>query len=152
IEVSAADGQLRGQTGLVVSDQSVFLAWPFAPLTSRERLTLRLRVWGADGKVSTWSYPVAVEAGLLHQDDWSARFVTPAREEDRTQANPSPLLRREFNVCEDMISARLYITALGVYEAQINGHIVGDHLLAPGWTSYPTRLLYQTFDVTGLLQ
>jgi alpha-L-rhamnosidase len=152
IEVYAVDGQLRDQTGLVVSDQSVLVAWPFAPLTSRERLTVRLRVWGSDGKVSAWSNPTTVEAGLLHPDDWSARFVTPAWEEDRTRANPAPLLRREFNMCEGMASARLYITALGVYEAQINGHIVGNHLLAPGWTSYPTRLLYQTFDVTDLLQ
>src|SRR5437016_10111881 len=52
IEASTADGQLRGQTGLVESNQSVFVAWPFAPLISRERLTIRLRVWGTEGKVS----------------------------------------------------------------------------------------------------
>jgi alpha-L-rhamnosidase len=42
--------------------------------------------------------------------------------------------------------------ALGVYDAQINGAPVGDHVLAPGWTSYDHRLRYQTFDVTGLLR
>jgi alpha-L-rhamnosidase len=78
--------------------------------------------------------------------------VTPAWEEDHTQIQPSPLLRREFDVHADLSSARLYVTALGVYEAEINGHVVGDQILAPGWTSYPSRLLYQTFDVTSLLQ
>ena len=48
--------------------------------------------------------------------------------------------------------ARLYVTALGVYEAEINGAVVGDHVLAPGWTSYEHRLRYQTFDVTDLLR
>ena len=43
-------------------------------------------------------------------------------------------------------SARLYITALGVYEAQLNGRVVGDHAPAPGWTVYDRRLRYQTFD------
>ncbi len=43
------------------------------------------------------------------------------------------------------------MTSLGVYEAQINGAVVGDHVLAPGWTSYDHRLRYQTFDVSGLL-
>ena len=39
-----------------------------------------------------------------------------------------------------------------MYEAQINGHAVGDHVLDPGWTSYNHRLRYQTFDVTHLLR
>ena len=47
--------------------------------------------------------------------------------------------------------ARLYSTALGVYEAYLNGEQIGDHVLAPGWTSYDHRLRYQTFDVTHLL-
>jgi len=38
-----------------------------------------------------------------------------------------------------------------VYEARINGRKVGDHVLAPGWTSYKHRVTYQTFDVTGYL-
>src|SRR5207237_10146402 len=51
-----------------------------------------------------------------------------------------------------MTRARLYVTALGVYEAYLNGVPVGDHVLAPGWTSYNHRLRYQTFDVTSLLR
>jgi alpha-L-rhamnosidase len=35
IEAYAVDGQIRGQTGRVESDQSVLLPWPFAPLQSR---------------------------------------------------------------------------------------------------------------------
>ncbi|MFD4502999.1 family 78 glycoside hydrolase catalytic domain [Streptomyces sp. NPDC058457] len=46
----------------------------------------------------------------------------------------------------------MYITAYGVYAAEINGEPVGDHVLAPGWTSYAHRLRYQTYDVTPLLR
>jgi alpha-L-rhamnosidase len=49
-------------------------------------------------------------------------------------------------------SARLYATALGVYECEINGRRVGDIELAPGWTDYAKRVQYQTYDVTDLLQ
>lgn len=80
------------------------------------------------------------------------QFVTPAWEEDRTRAQPVPFVRREFDVHPGMSRARLYVTALGVYEAQINGQVVGDQVLAPGWSSYLSRLLYQTFDVTNLLR
>src|SRR5262249_22304017 len=99
----------------------------------------------------TWSGLCPIEAGLLQPSDWAARFVTPAWEEDTSRPQPSPLLRREFDVRPGVAFARLYVTALGVYEAQLNGRVAGDHVLAPGWTSYAHRLRYQTFDVTDLL-
>lgn len=47
--------------------------------------------------------------------------------------------------------ATLVITALGVYEAQLNGAKVGDILFAPGYTYYPRLLQVQTYDVTPML-
>ena len=152
IEVYTAEGQLREQTGLVESGQSVLVAWPFAPLQSRESVSVRVRVWGVDGHRSAWSALYPVEAGLLHAEDWTARFVTPDWDEEPSRPQPAPLLRREFNVRPGVVRARLYITALGVYEAQLNGVTVGDDVLAPGWTSYQHRLRYQTFDVTDMLR
>lgn len=152
IESYRHDGQLREQTGPVTSEQSVLVAWPFAALTSRERLAVRVRVWNADGIFSMW-HTATVEAGLLSPEDWSAHFVTPDWDEDTSRAQPNPLLRHEFTLRRAAVTrARLYITAQGVYEAYINGAIVGDHVLAPGWTSYSKRLRYQTFDVSQLLR
>jgi alpha-L-rhamnosidase len=140
------------QTGRINSAQSVLVDWPFEPLHSREKVNLRVRVWGVDGSESAWSEPATVETGLLHADDWSAHFITPAWDEDTTKLNPAPYLRREFELRPGIKSARLYITALGLYEAQLNGKIVGDHVFSPGWTVYDQRLRYQTFDVTALLK
>jgi alpha-L-rhamnosidase len=151
IECYRADGSLCGQTGRVESDQSVLVAWPFEPLQSREQLSVRVRVWGSDGQVSAWSRSRMLEAGLLKPTDWSAHFVSPAWTEDTSHPNPAPYLRREFELRPGVKAARLYITSLGLYEAQINGSIVGDQVLAPGWTVYDRRLRYQTFDVTGML-
>ncbi|MGN6672952.1 MAG: family 78 glycoside hydrolase catalytic domain, partial [Thermomicrobiales bacterium] len=152
IEALDPDGGVRAGTGPVQSDQSVLVPWPFAPLQSREQVAVHVRVQGADGSASEWSAPYPVEAGLLEPGDWTARFVTPDWEEDTSRAQPSPVLRREIEVRAGVQQARLYITALGVYEAQINGQAIGDHVLDPGWTSYQYRLRYQTFDVTGLLR
>jgi alpha-L-rhamnosidase len=152
IEAYDADGKLRSHTGRVESDQSVLVDWPFEPLTSRERVRVRARVWGNDGQGSDWIKPLLIEAGLLHAEDWSARFIGPGWDEDLSQPQPSPLLRREFEVRSGVQSARLYMTALGVYEAQLNGMVIGDHVMAPGWTSYKHRLRYQTFDVKEFLQ
>ncbi|HWQ12911.1 MAG TPA: glycoside hydrolase family 78 protein [Roseiflexaceae bacterium] len=152
IEVYGPDGQRRAGTGRVESERSALVEWPFAPLASRERRAVRVRVWGVDGQRSDWSKLYPVEAGLLQPGDWSARFVTPDWDEDTSRPQPAPLLRREFEVRAGVAQARLYITALGVYEAHINGAPASDHVLAPGWTSYRHRLRYQTFDVTGLLR
>ncbi len=152
IEAYGPDGRMRERTERVDSNQSVLVPWPFAPLSSRESLTVRIRAWGVDGQSSAWSALYPVEAGLLSPSDWKARFVTPDWEEDTSRPQPSPLLRCEFDVRAGVAKARLYVTALGVYEVQLNGVTVGDHVLDPGWTSYNHRLCYQTFDVTDLLQ
>jgi alpha-L-rhamnosidase len=47
--------------------------------------------------------------------------------------------------------ATLYATALGIYEASINGNKVGDIYFAPGFTSYKSRLQYQVYDITQML-
>jgi alpha-L-rhamnosidase len=151
VEAYTVDGRLHAQTERVAADESVLVPWPFAPLTARQRLLVRVRVWGEDGAASPWSEPAPVEAGLLQPEDWTARFVTPDWDEDTSRPQPAPLLRHEFAVRPGVRNARLYVTAQGVYEAQINGRPVGDHVLAPGWTSYGHRLRYQTFDVTELL-
>jgi len=152
IEAYNPNDMLRDQTGRVQSDQSVLVPWPFAPLTSREELTVRVRVWDKNGSVSDWSDVVSIEVGLLSPSDWSARFVSPAWDENTSLSNPSPYLRREFELRPGIKLARLYITSLGLYEAQLNGQVVGDHVFSPGWTVYDERLRYQTFDVTGMLQ
>lgn len=152
MELRDAAGNVRAATGQVESDESVLVAWRFPPLTSRERVAVRVRVWGTDGSVSAWSEPLAIETGLLGAQDWSARFVTPAWDDDTAQSQPAPLLRREFQVRGGVERARLYVTALGVYEPYLNGAVVGDQVMAPGWTSYRHCLRYQTFDVTNLLR
>ncbi|OLF05212.1 hypothetical protein BLA60_37380 [Actinophytocola xinjiangensis] len=66
-------------------------------------------------------------------------------------ANTSlPLFRTEFTVPhgKEVVAARAYGAARGVYELSLNGEKVGDHELAPGWTDYRTTIQHQTYDVT----
>jgi alpha-L-rhamnosidase len=60
--------------------------------------------------------------------------------------------RREFDAGAGIASAELRISALGTYVAELNGVLVHDHVLAPGWTSYLHRLRFQTVDVTDLVR
>ena len=59
---------------------------------------------------------------------------------------------KNFRCAAKAEKAILKITALGVYEAKLNGEWVGDFILAPGWTSYLNRLQVQSYDVTDMLK
>ncbi|MWA16161.1 glycoside hydrolase family 78 protein [Streptomyces sp. BA2] len=85
---------------------------------------------------------------------WTAQVITPAwpQEPPGPAGRPATLLRGEFTVSGPVRQAELRVTALGVYEMQLNGAVVGDHVLAPGWTSYHHRHRYQSFDVTTSLR
>ena len=60
------------------------------------------------------------------------------------------VFRQKFSG-ENVVSAVLYSTALGVYEAELNGKKAGEQMFAPGYTYYPRRVLYQEHDVTAFL-
>ena len=62
-----------------------------------------------------------------------------------------PVFRKHFTA-HPGAAAKLEITAFGVYEVFLNGQRIGNFFLAPGWTSYPTRLQVQTYDLTALLR
>jgi alpha-L-rhamnosidase len=75
-------------------------------------------------------------------------------------ANGIPLFRTEFNLAKEIRSARLYSSALGVYDVFINGQRVGTPSgngemiydeFKPGWTDYSKTIFYTTYDVTDLL-
>ncbi|MBQ7901932.1 MAG: family 78 glycoside hydrolase catalytic domain, partial [Clostridia bacterium] len=70
------------------------------------------------------------------------------------RAESAPMLRREFTTAtgKTVASARLYATAAGIYEIFINGSKTTDSYLNPGMTAYDDTLMYQTYDVTELVQ
>ena len=61
-----------------------------------------------------------------------------------------PEFARVFALQKEVEKAQLTITAIGVYEAWLNGERIGNFVLAPGCTVYQKRLQCQTYDVTRL--
>ena len=65
---------------------------------------------------------------------------------------PASVLRKPFALKGKIRAARLHATALGAYEARINGAPVDDRKLAPEFTDPSKRMLFQTYDVTSALR
>jgi alpha-L-rhamnosidase len=145
-----ADGSAEDLTHTVESGEQVLVPWPARALVSRE--AVEVRVQGTSGPWSPWSAAATAEVGLLDPADWSAVLVGPDDADVAPAERRPPLVRGRFEVPDGVRSARLYVTAHGVFEAEINGRRVGDDTLAPGWTSYAHRLRYFTYDVTEHLR
>jgi alpha-L-rhamnosidase len=118
---------------------------------SRRFAEAQVRVW-TDQDESEWSDPVALESGLLGEDDWTARWIGVAEESREAPGSRGAWwVRTSFEVAS-FGRSRLYVTALGLDEAFIDGQRVGDAELTPGYTQYRARVQYQAFDVGPLLR
>ena len=78
----------------------------------------------------------------------------------QSAAQGIPLFRAEFALTKTLKSARIYASALGVYDLFINGQRVGTPQkdgtsvydeLKPGWTDYRKTVFYSVYDITDLL-
>jgi len=86
-----------------------------------------------------------------YPEDWDPELIIP-RWHGAEPAPERPIrFRCSFELDKPVVGAQLWITACGVFEAEINGEVVGDHVLAPGWTSYKHRHRLIHHDVATML-
>jgi len=134
--------------GSTTGDQSVLIEYAGSELQSKKRYYWQVRVKDNHGNTSAWSEPGLFQMGIA-PTDWTAKWITVAGKDSSAR---SPLFRKEFSLQKKVKSAIAYITAKGLYEANINGQRVSDTYFAPGWTSYKDHLQYQVYDITAALK
>lgn len=149
IEVGGEDG-ISWDTGRVEGAQSVDVPYAGPELRSGQRRAWRVRTWDKSGSASPWSESAWFEMGLLGADEWAAKWIGhPLRTTVRSM--PPVYLRREFKWDGAVKRARLYVSARGLFQVQINGGPVGHDQFVPGWTDYHARNQYLTYDVTSAI-
>ena len=148
----AAGRDLLWDSGRVESANSTLVVYAGPPLASRERVWWQVRVWDEHGAPGDLSAPAWWEMGLLARGDWQGQWIGAALVGGPRTSIPCPFLRQTITLEAAPTQARLYVTALGLYEFSINGTRVGEDRLTPGWTDYAKRVRYQVYDVAGLLR
>ena len=110
-------------------------------------------VTAVDDAGESASAEVSFETGRMGTP-WAAQWISDsAYFFTEKKVSPIPMtFRRRIQVTKPVASARIYATALGIYDLYINGERVGDRYFAPGFTSYKSWLQYQTYDVGRLLE
>ncbi|AIQ70091.1 family 78 glycoside hydrolase catalytic domain [Paenibacillus graminis] len=149
VSVEADFRRILWSSGRVYSEQSAHVELAELLPGSRQRYYYRVRVWDTENRGTEWSEPAFWEMGLLAQEDWQAEWISAPLSLLGVEAERCPLLRGSFQAAAKPLKARMYATALGLYELELNGLRVGDGYLTPGWTSYSQRLQVQAYDITA---
>jgi alpha-L-rhamnosidase len=135
-------------SGIVATSRSVAVRYAGLPLEPRVRYHWKVRAWDAHGRPTPWSRAAWFELGLLRSGDWRAEWISGAG----AGAQDVMRFRKEFSLREPATRARIYSTALGIYQLEVNGEPVSGDRLAPGWTDYRKRIQYQAYDVSALMR
>lgn len=139
----------------VATSQSQWISYAGKELRSDTRCYWRVKVRTTKGD-SDWSNVAMWNVGLLAEADWGGQWIgldhaMPWEVEDVHSQLGARYMRSEFTLDKDIVQATLYVSGLGMYEAFINGSRVGSQVLAPSPTDYRKTVLYNAYDVTGLL-
>lgn len=140
------------------NEQSVWVKYKGEKLDSRQKVYWQVKYWNQDKEASKWSEINHFELGLLDNSDWKAKWIgldTKAEKVIGSQKNilhRPQYLRKNFKLSDDLVSARLYITAKGVFDVAINGEDISDDVMPPGYTPYKKRIETITYDVGDLIK
>ena len=143
-------GKTIWNSGKVESSSMTHIPYEGQDLHSRDIVIWSVQLWDENDESDEKSESF-FELGLLHETDWTAKWISGDYKIEKNRRYPVDCFRKTFSA-KDVVKARLYATARGVYDVTINGRRVEDFILAPGSTNYRKRIQVQTYDVTAYMQ
>ena len=141
-----------------ITTQSVWVSYKGKPLESRQKVYWQIKYWNQVNEESSWSEINYFELGLLKNSDWQAQWISLDTKKEKVIGSQDNVihrpqyLRKGFELSGDVASARLYITAKGVFDVSINGQDVSNDVMPPGYTPYKKRIETITYDVSDLIE
>jgi alpha-L-rhamnosidase len=164
IQVARSEDDLKKEvnllwdSGIVSSDESVLISYQGQPLSSGDKYFWRVKVETNQGN-SNWSKVHHWSMALLNDSEWQAKWIgedslsNPCETDKDNTRLAARYLRKPFETKKSKIHrAVLYVAGLGAHEAYLNGKRVSEDVFAPTVSWYPSRVYYNTYDVTPLLQ
>ncbi|MCU6687080.1 family 78 glycoside hydrolase catalytic domain [Dorea acetigenes] len=141
-------------SGKVENDKSVGISYGGEALAEGTAYDWTVKVWTETGS-EVQSGTASFETGVTNQQAWkNAAFIR------MNKSSAAPVFRTEQKLDGKVESARLYITAIGAYQAYVNGSRAGVqedgetvyHHMNPGYGNRNISMGYQAYDVTSMLE
>lgn len=163
IQVAASPEDLQSgknllwDSGEITSDCSLFIPYEGEMLQSCQSYYWRVKV-KTNQSARDWSEVQMWSMAILNPTEWKARWIG-----ENQMSNPGETdkdhtrlavryLRKPFSINKEVKRATLYISGLGSSESYLNGKRISEDIFAPMPSHYPTRVYYNVYDVTDLLQ
>ena len=144
-------------SGVTASNQMLYIPYGGKALQSRDKAYWKAiaTVKNGKGKAKVESEVQAFEISLLEQNDWQAKWIGHEFDDDVLVGHTrlaARYLRKDFALNGEVDNARLYVSGMGVYSAYLNGtEVAPEELLKPTLSWYSTRVYFNTYDVTEML-
>ena len=143
-------------SGKIESDASQWITYQGKTLKCNAPYYWKVKIDTNKG-ATNWSAPAFWTTGLFNEADWQGQWIgldraAPGDSETQWSRLAARYLRKEFAVKKGVKRATVHIAGMGLYELFINGQRIGNQVLAPAPTDYRKTILYNTYDVTSLLQ
>lgn len=155
-------------SGEVISNSTIQIPIGNFPLISRTRYYWKVKIWDQDHLPSAWSEIAWWEMGLLQPTDWQAQWIRSGLNLIDTQyakkiswpesatiqegSQRAVRFTKPVHLSKPIKQARVYATARGLYQLNVNGIPTDELAFNPGWTDYRQRIPYQVFDVSASLK
>ena len=107
-----------------------------------------------NGNESDYSKIAEWHTGLFSREEWTAKWIgtdevyNPAEGPNKMQ---DPWFRKTFDLKEKPSKATLFVASVGYHEVYVNGHKIGNHVLAPAVTDHTKRARYIAYDIAPAL-
>lgn len=163
IQVAASADDLKAgknllwDSGDVKSDQSLWIAYEGEQLQAKKPYFWRVKVDANQGS-GKWSDVQTWGMAMLDANDWKGQWIgenalsNPGEKDQGETRLAARYLRKPFQVSKEVKRAVLYISGLGSSESYLNGKRISKDVFAPMPSLYTSRVYYNVYDVTDLLQ
>lgn len=144
-------------SGVVSSDQSLWVQYAGKALKDQQQAYWTVQVNTNNGQTE-WSEVQMFSIGLTVESHWKGRWIGhdglfDGEHQGYRSRLAARYLRQEAMLKDQPIKrATAYVAVVGLYEFYVNGQRVGDQVLAPQPTDTRKSIIYNTFDITQMLQ
>ncbi|HKK17171.1 MAG TPA: family 78 glycoside hydrolase catalytic domain [Opitutales bacterium] len=148
VKVTDADGVLLWDSGKVLSEDSVNIAYAGKKLSSNQDCRWKVRLWGSAAQPGPWSENARFVMALLDENDWEGPWIRFRIAQDIDHI----WYRKSFELEERPARAILHLASIGYHELYINGQRVDERVLAPSVSNLKKKVFYVSYDVQPFLR
>ncbi|MGK0220880.1 MAG: alpha-L-rhamnosidase [Limisphaerales bacterium] len=137
-------------SGRVEGFENAHVPYQGLPVTSTQQVWWRVRTYDSDGEVSPWSIPASFEMGMLEDNAFLGEWVSSGQKGNRHAASAPSILRQDFELAEEVDSARLLLGLKGQAKICLNESQVCT--LPSVWLDYSEQYPSYMMDVSPFLR